>query len=209
MGPVSVLRGRGWLGPAPLMLSLLCGTLPVSPLVAQNMAASVEVQVPLLLKTISFDRSRVAGTGHDLVVGVLYQGKYRASAEVASGVRRTLESLPQSGVGAWTLRLVLIDLDDAGDLDSILTHKRVSVLYVSPLRAASLRRITDATRASRVTTVTGVPGYVDAGLSIGIDVQEDRPRIIMNLAASQAEGAQFSSQLLHLARLVDRNKHDD
>jgi hypothetical protein len=176
---------------------------------AQGIATPVDVQIPLLLKILNFDRSLAVEGQRDLVVGVLYQAGYRTSAQVAEQVRRILLDQPQQGVGAWTIHVVSIDLDKAADLDSALAQQHLMVLYVSPLRAASLRKISGATRARQVTTLTGVPNYVEDGLAIGIDLQDERPQIIMNLSASKAEGADFTSQLLQLVRLVDQAKRED
>jgi hypothetical protein len=209
MAAARATRRRGLVAHLPLLISLLWAGLHVPTAGAQSMATPVEVQVPLLLKILNFDRSLTADIQRNLVVGVLYQAGYRTSAQVADDVRRTLLEQPQQGVGAWTVHVVPINLDHPEDLDSVLSQQRVMVLYVSPLRATSLRKISGAARAKQITTLTGVPNYVEDGLAIGIDLQDERPQIIMNLAASKAEGADFTSQLLQLARLVHPAKGQD
>ena len=51
-----------------------------------------------------------------------------------------------------------------------------------------------------------MPGYVEAGLSVGLDIERDRPQIVVNLEASRAEGADFGAQLLKLARVLGRSE---
>jgi hypothetical protein len=97
---------------------------------------------------------------------------------------------------------VPIDLDQTADLSAALKLHRVRVLYVSPLRAYSVGTIYAATRTERITTLTGVPQYVEDGLAIGLDMKRERPEIVVNLAASRAEGADLTAQLLKLARVV-------
>jgi hypothetical protein len=70
------------------------------------------------------------------------------------------------------------------------------------LRAFDLRIVTSISRQAGVRTVTGVPRYVEGGLGIGIDLKGERPEIVVNLAASRAEGADLDAQLLKLARIV-------
>jgi hypothetical protein len=79
----------------------------------------------------------------------------------------------------------------------------VRVLYVSPLRAVHLEDVALVSRAAQITTVTGVPRYVETGLAIGVDLKGERPQIVVNLAASRAEGADLTAHLLKLARVVD------
>ena len=47
-----------------------------------------------------------------------------------------------------------------------------------------------------------MPRYVEGGLAIGVDMKGDRPEIVINLAASRAEGAELNAHLLKLARVV-------
>jgi hypothetical protein len=169
---------------------------------AQEVAVPVDVQVPLLVKVLGFDRKLASAAEEDLVVGVLYQGKFRTSVNVAAGVQEAIKRLPGSALAGRRVRGLGIDLDDTPTLGAALSRLQVSVLYVSPLRAVDLRAVMSACRSAGVTTVTGVTDYVETGLAIGIGAKGDRPEIVINLAASRAEGADLNAQLLKLARIV-------
>jgi hypothetical protein len=186
-----------------VLLLIACCTAAPAELVAQEMAVPVEVQVPLLVKVLAFDRTLAGGGEGDVVLGILYQGKFRTSANVAEEVRDAVKRLPKAGIGARPLRLVSIDLDDTTNLGAALARQRITVLYVTPLRAADLRDVREACRAGRVITVTGVPTYVETGLAIGIGSKAERPEIVVNLAASRAEGGDLNAQVLKLARIVE------
>ena len=54
---------------------------------------------------------------------------------------------------------------------------------------------------SRTTIARGRP-LVEAGLAIGVEVQGDKPRIVVNLPAAKAEGTSFGSELLRLADII-------
>lgn len=162
----------------------------------------VAVQIPILVKILNFDRKLPERANGRLVVGVLFQSRYRTSANVAGEVCTTLQDLPAGSLGALEISCVAIDLDATTALDSALQLKRVQVLYVSPLRAVPLGAVTSVSRAAGITTLTGVPRYVENGLAIGVDMKGDHPGIVINLAASRAEGADLTAHLLKLARLV-------
>jgi hypothetical protein len=176
------------------VLGMASGT-AAAPAVAQEVPVPVEVQVPLLLKILTFDR-HLTDAASPLVVGIVFQGRNRASAAIGDEVRGQLAS------AARPTRVVVIDLDEIRDLRAILLREDVRVLYVAPLQAVSVSTVAGATRRQRVVSVTGVPRYVEQGLSVGIDLNGTRPRIVINLAASRAEGADFSAELLKLARLA-------
>jgi len=162
----------------------------------------VKVQIPLMVKILNFDRNIVARAGDRLVIGVLYQSRYRTSANVADEVCRTVASLPPSSVSTLEISCVAIDLGVMSALDSALRRNQIRVLYVSPLRAVHLEEIFAVSRTARITTLTGVPLYVESGLAIGVGMKGDRPEIVVNLAASRAEGADLTAYLLKLARVV-------
>ncbi|MCI0688013.1 MAG: YfiR family protein [Sporichthyaceae bacterium] len=173
-------------------------------LAGQEVAVPVQVQVPLLLKILPFDRNLQVRSGGRVVVGILYQGRYRISAGIADEVHRAIAELPATATGGLSPRSVLIDLDITPDLGPALRRLEVNVLYVSPLRAVDLATVAAVTRTGQITSLTGVPRYVEIGLAVGLDMKGERPQIVVNLGASRAEGADFSAQLLKLARVVDR-----
>lgn len=155
----------------------------------------VETQVPLLLKILAFDRD-LAEAADPLVVAIVFQGRNRVSAAISEDVRGRFAAAVRP------IRVVAIDLDKTGDLAALLVRERVAVLYVAPLQAVSVATLAAATRGKRVVSITGVPRYVEQGLAVGIDLSGERPQIVINLAASRAEGAEFSAQVLKLARLA-------
>ena len=122
---------------------------------AQDVPVPVDVQVPLFLKILAFDRNLLRRGAGELVIGVLYQGRFRTSADVADKVRRALEAQPVRPAGITRLRVVALDLDHTPSLGAALDRQGVSVLYVSPLRAVDVGQVTGATRPGRITSLTG------------------------------------------------------
>jgi hypothetical protein len=172
---------------------------------AQEVAVPVSVQIPILAKILNFDRKFTERAGGRLTIGVLYQSRYRTSANVAAEVCRALEQLPPSAFGALESlerTCIAIDLDAISALDSAVKRLGIRVLYVSPLRAVHLEDVAAVSRNAQVTTFTGVPRYVESGMAIGVDLKGERPEIVINLVASRAEGADFAAHLLKLARVL-------
>jgi hypothetical protein len=186
---------------------LFAGLIGLAPrgAVAQEVAVPVAVQIPILVKILNFDRKLPERAAGRLVIGVLFQGRYRTSANVAHQVCRSLQELPPGALGgleALERSCVPLDLDAISALDSALKRQRIQVLYVSPLRAFPLGEVSAVSRAAQITTLTGVPRYVETGLAIGLDMKGEQPEIVINLAASRAEGADLTAHLLKLARVV-------
>lgn len=170
---------------------------------AQQMPVPVDVQVPILLKVLSFDRRIADARGEKLVVGVLYQSGFRDSSAVKDRVLDALSRAGSNGPANRPLVVVSVDGDGKEGVDKSLTRLGVKVLYVTPLRAFDLSSLVSASRRSGILTLTGVPEYVASGLSVGVDLRQDRPRILVNLGAARAEGADLAAPLLGLASLVE------
>lgn len=154
----------------------------------------VEVQVPLFLKLLHFERQLQSRVPDDtLVVGVVYQQRFRASLEAKDAFVAATKAAADR-----PLRCVPLDLDRQRDLAGALVASRVRVLYLCPLRAAHLRGIAGTAREHRMLTLTGVPDYIAAGVAVAIDSKGQKPLILVSLPAVRAAGADFSSRVLAL-----------
>jgi hypothetical protein len=169
---------------------------------AQEVSVPLRVQYPILLKALTFDRALKTRCGGDIVLGILYQGAFRKSLNVKDELLDAIRELSPQSVEGLPLHVVPIEYGPGADLDEELSRNGVNTLYVAPLRAVDIGDVAAATRRKGVLSLTGVPEYVEDGLSIGVWIRGDRPALIINVPASRAEGAQLDSRLLDLARTI-------
>lgn len=180
--------------------SLIAAIVVPARTVAQEMEVPVSVQIPLSLKVITFDRQLHSRNPTEFVVAVVYQSGNRASASARDDAVRAIESAHATVAGA-PVRVVEIDLDQAS-LTAALKARQISLLYVAPLRAIDISELAATARAAGLTTVSGVPHYIALGLAVGVRLQRDRPRILVNLQGARLEGADFTAELLKLAEMM-------
>jgi len=186
------------------ILTLLAASLSIAASArGQEMTTPVDIQVPILLKVLSFDRRLTDTKRPDLVVGVLFQSGYHTSVGVKSSVMDAAARAGSDPVAGRRLAVVAIDADEKGALETRLRASRAEVLYVTPIRALDLAAIVTVTRSLGILTVTGVPEFVRSGLSVGLDLKRDRPAILVNLKAARASGADLAAPLLKMATLVE------
>ena len=184
----------------PVILTFLVGASAVPERVsAQAMDVPVTTQLSLFLKVMTFDRNLEKRAGEKLVLAVAFQSDNRTSSRARTDVVAALSGITR--VGTLDFEVIGIDLDRQ-DLGTELRDHKVAFLYVTPLRAMDLDELIHAARAAGVSTITGVPGYVEEGLSVGVRLQADRPRLMINLEASKLEGADYKAELLKLAQLI-------
>ena len=172
------------------------------PLLAQDMPVPVELQMDYLLKIFTFDRSLENRAKDRLKIGILYQGpvecSLRAKDEMVEAIcRRRPEELMGLAVTLVPIDLYRVSLDLAAAQDTF------DVFYVTPLAAGNLDTIGRVSREHGILTVTGVPEYSSRGIAVAIGGSGGSPKILINLGTLREEGADFSSQLLKLARIVD------
>jgi hypothetical protein len=136
-------------------------------------------------------------SGKAIRVVIAFQGRYRASVTAMEDIGAALAN---AHAGNRPLEVIPVDLDRMS-LDSVVVHANPRVLYVAPLRGVDVEDIARMARETGTRTYTGVPHYVGRGLSVSVRVQGDRPRLLINLDAARAEGAEFSASLLRLAEI--------
>ncbi|HNW58579.1 MAG TPA: YfiR family protein [bacterium] len=182
-----------------LGLLLLCGVLAAP---AQEMAVPVEKQLDYFLKVLEFDRMLPRHQVDELRIAVLYQEAFQPSVAARNDFFRACKAYNTLQVSGLPLRVVYISWQGLADLDTRFARLEIAALYVTPLRGVAIGTIRQLCRLHQVTTLTGVPDYVKAGLSVGIGVALERPKVLINLTTARAEGADFSSQLLRLSSVV-------
>jgi len=169
---------------------------------AQEMPVRVRDQFPILLKALTFDRSLSTRCADTLVIGILYQSRFRQSEDAKKEFMSIGQEIASSRAEEIPVRFVPIDLSLGTILHAEILAHRVNTLYVTPLRGTDLKRVIEATRKSKVLTLTGISAYVDSGLSIGVESKDRQPSLVINRRAYRAEGADLDSQLLEIARII-------
>jgi hypothetical protein len=169
---------------------------------AQEMPVPAPMQASLFTKILTFDRNLKARAGRELRIGVLYQKKVRSSLEAQEEFLRAMCGDPGRRIDGLPLNCVAIEWTSASEVEATLLRKGIRVLYVAPLRAVAIEEIVAISRAHKITTLTGVPEFVEKGIALGLMLRAERPLILVHLTAARAEGADFNSQLLKLARVL-------
>ena len=180
------------------VLAVCVGTAPL--LQAQDMEVPVTLHIPLFFKVMSFDRAFPGRTGRSLVIAVVYQRGNRASIEARDDALKAIAMTPRSANGVER-HGIAIDLDSES-LAARLIRESADVVYITPLRSIDIRTIVTAAEAAGASTWTGVASYMSQGVSVGVRLERDRPRIVINLDASHRQKIDFTSELLKLAEVI-------
>ncbi|NIM18222.1 MAG: DUF4154 domain-containing protein [Candidatus Aminicenantes bacterium] len=168
----------------------------------EEMETPVDIHIPLFLKILSFDRNLKERVGDEIVMGIVYQQRFRKSLNIKNQVEDYLSRLSTHHIDDVPFRYISIPLGSLSELKTTLEKSKVDIIYITPLRAVSLESLASISRSLGLTSLTGVPRYCESGISVSIGSKGGNPLIIINLSAAQSEGADFSSRLLKLAKVI-------
>ncbi len=200
----TVVRSRRVL--AAVLSAVLATATPLRAQGAEKMPIPPDVQVPLLLKILTYDRSFGFKAKTAVSIGVVFVPTDPGSVAAKDEIMKSLAALSGRTIKNLPLKAVMIPFTNArefpADLKKAWQANGVNVFYIAPGSSAIVGEVIKLSHAQGVTTATGVPEYVNQGVAIGIDRDQNKPQIVINLPNSKSEGSEFDASLLRIARLV-------
>lgn len=170
--------------------------------VAQDAPLPSDQQVAFLTRIPAFDRNFRDRVGEEVVVGVLHQEAFRASA---SALRSLMAEVEEQGVTSLLdipTRFVALQYNGGQTLARDIREKGIDLIYVTPLRGVNVKAVVEICREQQIATYTGVPDYAEEGVSVAIGARAGKPEVVVNLPASRAAGVDFSSRFLRMVRVI-------
>jgi uncharacterized protein DUF4154 len=189
--------GRGVL--ATVLATLLCARAAAT----EPMPFPADVQITLLLKILTYDRSFQAKAKSAVTIGVVYVAADPESVKAKDEILNTLKLVADRTIKNVPIRAVALEYRDPAGLGKLVQKAGINVFYIAPGNADSLRELLRVSHTQGITTATGVPEYVQRGVAIGIGIKADKkPDILINLPSSRQEGSEFDASLLRIANVV-------
>lgn len=171
----------------------------------QSSGIPVNIQFQIFFKILSYDKKLDSRGSDGLKFLIVYQKKFRSSLAVHDDIRKMLDDYKFNDVEKIPLTFHFADIDEISLAESIAKDK-INLVYFCPLRGIDIKEISLITRERDVLSFTDVPGYVGEGISVGLELINQKPRILINLSASKEEHADFSSQLLKISKIVEEER---
>lgn len=149
-----------------------------SSLLAQDIVeAPPQLQAALFVKVLGFNKGLASGS--DISIHVMGSPEFAAAMRSGIGKR-----VGQARIGAVTQG------------DSLPTEKP-EVIYVGSVSMTD--RVLEYTRANSIISITGLPEEVKKGVTLGVGILEEKPKILLNLPASKMEEVDWNPALLKIA----------
>jgi hypothetical protein len=162
------------------------------PPVLPRMPLAIGEQGSLLLKVVSSDdelRRRRDG----LRLGIVFLSSVAESISVKDELAA---SLPSTKVAGRALSAIPIPMTSADDLERAIRRDSINILYVTPGLDNVLNDVLSVSRRNGVLTVTGVPEYVDRGVTVGFVGERRFLQVAVNLKSARNESRRFDTSFL-------------
>ena len=148
---------------------------------------SLDLATRIFLKILLLDRELESKTSNRIVVGVIGSD---AAHDAFSALRGQRIDKSRAFVVADVVRYETLGPES----------RAPTLLYVG--RGAKPEEVTKFTRRHGVLSVTTVEDYVNRGVTIGLTIENGKPRVILNLLNSKREGMHWNSKMLRISRVV-------
>ncbi len=173
-------------------------------LYAQNVNVPLNLQVPIFVKLFQFERSLGTKNKPMITIAVLYLGTNRMSLNYKDEFVDLVKANSIKQISGKSISIISIDAATAINIENELQNKKVDILAIVPMRAYELNKISDICKNLKITTYTIVPEYLKKyNFSVTIDNLGEKPQININLNSAKREGADFSSQLLKISKILE------
>ena len=173
-----------------------------APSASEMMAVPMDLQVPLLLKILVYDRNFGGREQSAVNIGVVYAPSDPASLRARDELLRALDRVSDKTVKGLPIRYTSLEFTRYADVEAAVLARKISVLYIAPGNSGNLEQLLRLSERNQVMTVTGVPDYVNRGAAVGIGLRQDKPEILINLASARSAGGEFDASLLRIARVI-------
>jgi len=162
-----------------------------------------DVQITLLLKILTYDRSFTVKAKSQVMIGVVYVAGDAESVKAKDEILKTLQLVADRTIKGVPIKAVALEYKDPKSLAETVRSQGINVFYIAPGNANTLTELLRMSHTRGITTATGVPEYVQRGVAIGIGKKADqKPDILINLPSSRQEGSEFDASLLRIATVV-------
>lgn len=146
--------------------------------------------VKIILAAVAFDRNLDKRFGDTISVAVTGDSSY------SKALRKTLEAASKKKLKGKNIAIKTASPNDFG------TKGANIVIFGSDLGNTASEVATRCAAAGITCVATNVRD-IESGLSLGIEMVSGKPKLVINARTAAESGADYSSQILRLARVID------
>ena len=168
--------------------SALCAGLAVLALALASRAQTVDVELAskIIVKVMLLDQDLQKKTGGKLEIGVI------GSPEAVAAFTKLKGSAIDKDAS--------VSITDVIAYDSMPPRAKPTLIFVG--EGADPAVVTKYTRGNQILSVTNVASFVERGVTLGIEMENNKPQVLLNLTSSESEGLNWDPKILKISRTI-------
>lgn len=175
-------------------------------LAASSDALPPDMQAKLFLTALTYVNNLTKGDDNIIEIGFVYFPDAVHSRQQALELMNACGKYQDKTVGGHAFKNVLIEYHGRENMRDTITMHGIEALYIAECSTATCVEVTRITREMKILSLTSDKQQIaDCGTSLGIALEEGKPKIYLNLQSAQAESMEFSSKLIRVATVVFQN----
>jgi hypothetical protein len=169
-------------------------------LAANGLAAQAPVatQAELLLKAMAYDQNLAKRSGAAIHIAVIHGGDSTAAAAVVAAFLKA----GAGGVAGLPVRAASTGFDSVQELLKRVDDAGYSAIYVHESAMAALSSIQQVTRGRKLMSIGATRRLVEQGLSLGVFMQGDVPRLVINERSARVEGLDLKPAVRLISHII-------
>jgi hypothetical protein len=166
----------------------LCAGSAVLGLALASRAQTVDVELAskIIVKVMMLDQDLMKKTGGKLAIGVI------GSPQAVEAFTK----LKGSAIG----KAASVSITDVIAYESMPPASKPTLIFVG--EGADLAVVTKYTRGNQILSVTNVASFVERGVTLGVEMENNKPKLLLNLTSSESEGLHWDPKILKISRTV-------
>lgn len=161
----------------------------------------MQLQAQLTGRLGSFDRNFPARAGGVARVLVLHKSGGAESEASATSFAKAIADIHT--VGGITATVEEAAYVDGPKLADRCRAQKIAVVYFAVGLEGEMARASGALVGVDILTIGATASYATNGAVVAFDLEEARPKLVLNLKSARAQNVSFKSELLKLARIVE------
>lgn len=161
----------------------------------------LSLQAQLVARLGGFDRNFAARAGGVAQVLVVRRAGDADSKSDATAFAKALGDI--GTIGGIPLHIEETEFGDPAALAQRVRAQRLAVVYFSSGLEGEMSRVAAALGGIDVLTVGASAQHAERGAVVGFDLDEARPKIVLNMKSAHAQNVAFKAEVLKLARILD------
>jgi hypothetical protein len=173
---------------------------------SQELSTSINVHLPIMLKSLEYDRNLKTNSSEKIKIGILYQENFRTSLNNKNQIFKFIKDNRINSILSTEVEFISINFNNFEQLIEIVSKESFKVVYITPLKTINIELLIKLLTENKILSMSGVSEYLKFKLPFTVDIIGDRPKIIIDLNNSRKAGADFKANLLKLAKIINTNE---